>query len=83
MIEYLLAPLRNTLRPHFDLSKTRLEAMVIILFGLANGRTVSLTQLASQFPGTALPALDRTNRKPGKTDINIPALAIGTRRWLQ
>ena len=28
-------------------------------------------------------ALDRTNREPGKTDINISALAIVTRRWLQ
>ena len=115
---YLLAPLLNTLSPHFDLSKTRLETMAIILFGLANGRTVNLSHLASQFPGTALHAssyrrlqrffeyvrldgdvvarlivgllnlkgstllaLDRTNWKLGKTDINILVLAIVTRRF--
>ena len=43
MLGYLLAPLRDTLRPHFNLSKTRLATMAIILFGLANGRTVSLS----------------------------------------
>ena len=47
MLGYLLAPLRDTLRPHFNLSKTRLATMAIILFGLANGRTVSLSHLAS------------------------------------
>ena len=115
---YLLAPLLNTLSPHFDLSKTRLETMAIILFGLANGRTVNLSHLASQFPGTALHAssyrrlqrffeyvrldgdvvarlivgllnlkgstllaLDRTNWKLGKTDINTLVLAIVTRRF--
>ena len=56
MLGYLLAPLLNTLSPHFDLSKTRLETMAIILFGLANGRTVNLSHLARQFPGTALHA---------------------------
>ena len=35
---------------------TRLATMAIILFGLANGRTVSLSHLASQFPGKALHA---------------------------
>ena len=56
MLGYLLAPLRDTLRPHFNLSKTRLATMAIILFGLANGRTVTLSHLASQFPGKALHA---------------------------
>ena len=56
MLGYLLAPLRDTIRPHFNLSKTRLATMAIILFGLANGRIVSLSHLASQFPGKALHA---------------------------
>ena len=56
MLGYLLAPLRETLRPHFNLSKTRLATMAIILFGFANGRTVSLSHLAGQFPGKALHA---------------------------
>jgi hypothetical protein len=53
MFERLLAPLLETLRPHFDLSKTRLETLAVLLVGLANGRTVNLSHLASQFPGDA------------------------------
>ena len=118
MLGYLFAPLRDTLRPHFNLSKTRLTTMAIILFGLVNGRIVSLSHLASQFPGKALHAsnyrrlqhffkqvqfdeavvarfivnllnikgpvilaVDRTNWKLGKVDINILVLAIVTRRF--
>jgi hypothetical protein len=53
MFERLLAPLLETLRPHFDLSKTRLETLAVLLVGLANCRTVNLSHLASQFPGDA------------------------------
>ncbi len=53
MLACLLAPLLETLRPHFGLSKTRLETLVVLLVGLANGRTVNLSHLASQFPGDA------------------------------
>ena len=118
MFGFLLAPLMTTLSPHFDLSKTRLETLTIMLIGLANGRTVNLAHLASQFPGTALHAsnyrrlqrffqhvrldgdvvarlsvrlldlkgpkrlaLDRTNWKLGKTNINFLVLAIVTRRF--
>ena len=52
----LLAPLLQTLRPHFDLGKTRLETLAVLLVGLANGRTVNLSHLASLFPGAALHA---------------------------
>lgn len=52
----LLAPLIATLRPHFKLGKTRLETLAVLLVGLANGRTVNLSHLASQFPGPALHA---------------------------
>ena len=51
MLECLLAPLLETLRPHFDLSKTRLQALAVLLVGIANGCTVNLSHLASQFPG--------------------------------
>ena len=118
MFGFLLTPLMTTLSPHFDLSKTRLETLAIMLIGLANGRTVNLGHLASQFPGSALHAssyrrlqrffqhvrldgdvvarliiclldlkgpkllaLDRTNWKLGKTDINFLVLAIVTRRF--
>lgn len=53
MFERLLAPLLETLRPHFALSKSRLETLAVLLVGLANCRTVNLSHLASQFPGTA------------------------------
>lgn len=53
MLACLLAPLLETLRPHFSLSKTRLETLAVLLVGLANGRTVNLSHLASQFPGDA------------------------------
>ena len=56
MLVFLLAPLMSTLSPHFDLGKTRLETLAIMLAGLANGRTVNLSHLASQFPGKALHA---------------------------
>ena len=53
MFASLLAPLLETLRPHFSLSKSRLETLAILLVGLANSRTVNLSHLASQFPGTS------------------------------
>lgn len=54
MFSLLLPPLLETLRPHFELSKTRLETLAVLLVGLANTRTVNLSHLASQFPGDAL-----------------------------
>lgn len=56
MIGSLLAPLLATLRPHFDLGRTRLVTLAVLLVGLANGRTVNLSHLACQFPGDALHA---------------------------
>lgn len=53
MFDRILAPLLETLRPHFCLSKSRLETLAVLLVGLANGRTVNLSHLASQFPGDA------------------------------
>ena len=56
MLRFLIAPLTHTLRPHFALSKTRLATLSVLLIGLANCRTVNLSHLASQFPGSALHA---------------------------
>ena len=118
MIFTLLAPLRESLRPHFNLSKSRLETLSVLLIGMINGRTVNLSHIASQFPGPARHAsnyrrlqrffqfirldgdkvallivqmlqlyrcrylaLDRTNWKFGKRDVNILVLAIVTRRF--
>lgn len=58
MFERLLAPLLETLRPRFGLRKTQLETLAVLLVGLANGRKVNLTHLASQFPGYGLNALN-------------------------
>ena len=35
----------KTLRPHFELSKTRLETLAVLLFGLANCRMVNFSHL--------------------------------------
>lgn len=53
MFELLLAPLLESLRPHFMLSKSRLVTLAVMMVGLANCRTVNLSHLASQFPGAA------------------------------
>ena len=49
MIFTLLASLRESLRPHFNLSKSRLETLTVLLVGMINGRTVNLSHIASQF----------------------------------
>ena len=36
MFERLLAPLLETVRPHFGLSKTRLETLAVLLVGLVS-----------------------------------------------
>ena len=114
-----ITSLGNTLRPHFDFSKSRLVTFCVLLSGLAVSRTVNLSHLACHFPGDALHksnyrrlqrffqfvrldadvvaqlvvimlglekrklvlALDRTNWKLGKSDINILVLAVITRRF--
>lgn len=56
MHDLLFAPLLATLRPHFGLGKARLQTLAVLIVGLANCRTVNLSHLASQFPGSALHA---------------------------
>lgn len=53
MSSALHTALAATLAPHFDLSKSRLATLAIMIIGLANGRTVNLSHIASQFPGAA------------------------------
>ena len=119
MITSPISSLLTTLRPHFDLSQSRLMTFCILLTGLAVSRSVNLSHLACHFPGDALHrshyrrlqrffqvvrldadvvarlvvimlglekrklvlALDRTNWKLGKSDINILVLAVITRRF--
>lgn len=54
MFPTLLAPLMETLRPHFRLCKRRLVTLSVLMVGLVNCRTVNLSHLASQYPGGAL-----------------------------
>ena len=80
MFERLLAPLLETVRPHFGLSKTRLETLAVLLVGLANCRTVNLSHLASQFPiasGGGLSACSLTQRHVGSI-LKTPTLPTPT-----
>ena len=68
MLGFLIAPLTNTLRPHFALSKTRLVTLSFLLVGLANCRTVNLSHLASQFPGVS----------PARVELSAAAAVLST-----
>jgi hypothetical protein len=48
-----ITALQKTLRPHVDLSKSRLETLCLIVVGMISARTVNLSHLASERPGTA------------------------------
>ena len=54
MNRHLLDALMGTLSGHLDLSKSRVETLVLLILGLVNGRTVNLSHIASQLSGTAL-----------------------------
>ena len=54
MPESQFTSLLTTLRPHFDLSQSRLMTFCILLTGLAVSRSVNLSHLACHFPGGAL-----------------------------
>lgn len=43
----------ETLAPHFEMGKSRLFTLAVLLTGLVNGRTVNLSHIAIQFPGEA------------------------------
>ena len=113
-----IAALMEVLRPEIDLSKSRLETLCLIVIGMVSARSVNLSHLACERPGTvqtastyrrlqrffqhvrldgdwALPllirllgldgswllALDRTNWKIGKTEVNYLVLAVVTPRF--
>ena len=58
----------------FPLSKSRLDTLSVLIIGMINARTVNLGRKKRL-------ALDLTNWKLGRTDINILVLAIVTRRF--
>jgi hypothetical protein len=49
-----IATLQEILHPHLDLSKSRRETLCLLVVGMISGRTVNLSHLASERPGTAL-----------------------------
>lgn len=56
MSEAMIAPLLDTLRRHFALSKSRLATLAVLICGVAQSRTVNLSHLACHFSGPALHA---------------------------
>ena len=48
-----ITTLQEILRPHLDLSKSRRETLCLIIVGMISGRTVNLSHLACERPGTA------------------------------
>ena len=56
MLTSLHTALQASLGSHFILGKSRLETLAILITALANGRTVNLSHIASQFSGSALHA---------------------------
>jgi hypothetical protein len=51
-----ITTLEQTLQPHLGLSKSRLETLCLIVVGMVSARTVNLSHLACERPGTALVA---------------------------
>ena len=49
-----IAALREKLRPHVGLSKSRLETLCLMLIGMVSARTVNLSHIASERPREAL-----------------------------
>ena len=48
-----LADLQKTLSPHVHLGKTRLETLCLLVLGIISARTVNLTHIATERPGSA------------------------------
>jgi hypothetical protein len=54
MLQRAIDALGETLRPHLGLSKDRIETLAMIVIAMVSARTVNLSHLASERPGTAL-----------------------------
>lgn len=54
MLHRAIATLRDTLGPHLGLSKDRLETLALIVVAMVSARTVNLSHLAAERPGSAL-----------------------------
>ncbi len=56
MLHGAIATLRDTLRPHLGLSKDRVETLALIVVAMVSARTVNLSHLATERPGSTLVA---------------------------
>ncbi len=56
MLHRAIATLRDTLRPHLGLSKDRVETLALIVVAMVSARTVNLSHLAAERPGSTLVA---------------------------
>ena len=76
-----ITTLQQTLRPHVDLGKSRLETLCLIVVGMVSARTVNLSHLACERPTTALVASTyrRLQRFFRATFASAPT---GRRRWV-
>ena len=54
MLHHAIAALMKILRPEIDLSKSRLETLCLIVIGMVSARSVTLSHLACERPGSAL-----------------------------
>jgi len=52
MLHRAIATLRDTLRPHLGLSKDRVETLALIVVAMVSARTVNLSHLAAERPGS-------------------------------
>jgi Transposase DDE domain len=68
-----IATLQEILRPHLELSKSRRETLCLLVVGMISGRTVNLSHLASERPGTALIASTYRRLQRFFQHVRLPA----------
>ncbi len=56
MLHRAITTLQETLRPHLGLSKDRVETLALIVVAMVSARTVNLSHLAAERPGSTLVA---------------------------
>jgi hypothetical protein len=56
MLHHAISALMKVLRPDLDLSKSRLETLCVIVIGMVSARSVNLSHIACERPGSALTA---------------------------
>ena len=76
MLHRAIATLRDTLRPHLGLSKDRVETLALIVVAMVSARTVNLSHLAAERPGSALVGF-RTGRSRKLTAPGPPGGCCG------